>query len=87
MYALIYDERQLDQPQKKVITVHRTRRAAETALERRQKALGRRVWDCHTRIVWARRTVKAGELVGPADFDTWRPGEAIPEGEPYDGSD
>lgn len=87
MYALIYDEHQLDRPQKKVITVHKTRKAAETALSRRQKSLGRRVWDCHTRIVWVHRSIRSGELVGPDEYSTWRPGERIPEGELYDGCD
>ena len=87
MYALIYDEHQLDHPQKKVISVHRRRETAEAALERRQKSLQRRVWDCHTRIVWVHRPVKAGDLVEPSDYETWRPGEAIPEGEVFGDSD
>jgi len=87
MYALIYDEHKLDQPLKKVISLHRTRSAAEDALERRQRKLHRRGWDCNTRIVWLEKRVKNGEFVRTADFETWRPGEYIPEGERYSDTD
>lgn len=87
MYALIYDEHQLDQLQKKVISVHENREMAEIALEKRQKELGRRVWECHTRIVWVEKVIEAGSFVGPGEYDTWRPGEPIPEGELYSDSD
>jgi hypothetical protein len=87
MYALIYDEHQLDHPQKKVISVHKSRPTAETALEKRMKVLGRKVWECNTRIVWIKRRVAAGEVVGPGEYETWRPGEKIPLGEMYADSD
>jgi hypothetical protein len=71
MYALIYDEHDLVKPKKKVISVHKSRDTAETALEKRKKKLGKKVWECNTRIVWT----------------TWRPGEPIPAGEMYSDTD
>jgi len=44
MYALIYDEHDLAQPFKKIISVHDSRDMAETALEKRKQELGRKVW-------------------------------------------
>jgi len=87
MYALIYDEHQLDRPQKRVISIHESREEAELALEQRQEELGRRVWECYARIVWVEKDIEAGEYVDPGEYDTWRPGEAIPEGELYSDSD
>jgi hypothetical protein len=87
MYALIWDEHFLDRPQKKVISVHQTRELADIALEERKKRLGRKVWECHTRIVWVNRDIRSGDLVGPGEYDTWRPGEKIPEGEIYSDTD
>jgi hypothetical protein len=81
MYALIYDEFDLAVREKKVISVHRTRKNAEKALNVRQKQLGRRVWDCHTRIVWVRNPVRKGDTITPRSFDTWAPGEKIPIGD------
>ena len=59
MYALIYDEHMLDKPQKKVIYVHDKREEADIALEKRKEELGRKVWECHTRIVWVERELAA----------------------------
>jgi hypothetical protein len=87
MYALIYDEHHLDHPQKKVLSVHMNRNTAEKALAKRMKKLGRRVWECHTRIVWVYGRTRAGDLLGPRDFDVWRPGEPIPAGEMYPDTD
>jgi len=87
MYALIYDEHMLDKPQKKVISVHDSREEADIALEKRKEELGRKVWECHTRIVWVERELATGDFVGPGDYDTWRPGEEIPEGEIHADSD
>ena len=87
MFALIYDEHRLDRPQKRVISVHKTRETADMALETRKKKLGRKVWECHTRIIWTEKKVGAGDVVGPGEYDTWRPGEEIPEGEIYGDSD
>jgi len=87
MYALIYDEHRLERPQKRVISVHDSRKNAELALEDRKVALGRKVWDCHTRIVWVEKRIAAGESIGPEEYATWRPGEPIPEGELHSDSD
>jgi len=87
MYALIYDEHQLDDPKKKVISVHHSRKNADIALEKRKKELGKKVWECNTRIVWVEHKLAAGDFVEPGEFDTWRPGEKIPEGETHADSD
>jgi len=87
MYALIFDERDPAKPLKKVVSVHTTRKNAERALEKRMRKLGKRVWECDTRIVWIQGRVRAGDLVGEKQFSTWRPGEAIPEGELYSDAD
>lgn len=87
MYALIYDEHNLDKPQKKVISVHDNRNEADRALEVRKEKLGRKVWECNTRIIWTEKEVSSGDFIGPGEYDTWRPGEKIPEGEAYSDSD
>jgi hypothetical protein len=81
MYALICDEHRLEEPLKKVISVHKGRHAAEVALEKRRSRLGRKIGNCSTRIVWVEKDVAPGVLLSPAEFDNWRPGETIPEGE------
>ena len=87
MYALIYDEHDLAKPFKRVISVHKTRQTAEKALKKRQDKLGRRVYECNTRIVWAHQRVKAGGTICTTDFSAWRPGEKIPEGEMHSDTD
>ena len=87
MYALIYDEHKIEVPQKKVISIHESRHEAEAALEKRKEELGRKVWECHTRIVWTEKKIEAGDVVGLGEYDTWRPGEYIPEGETHSDSD
>ncbi len=87
MYALIYDDHDLAKPFKRVISMHTSRATAEKALKKRQDKLGRKVWDCNTRIVWATRKAKAGGTISAADFSTWRPGEKIPEGELHSDTD
>ena len=87
MYALIYDEHDLSKPWKQVISVHKTRRVAENALEKRRKGLDRTIEECFTRIVWVEGRVRKGDQVSTSDFSTWRPGEVIPEGELYSDSD
>ena len=87
MYALIYDEHNLLQPRKKIISVHRSRETAETALQKRMRKLGRSVEECNTRIVWVEGKAKKGGYLTTADFKTWRPGEEIPEGELYSDTD
>jgi hypothetical protein len=81
MYALIYDEFDPVRREKKVISVHKTRETAEKALKQRQRKLGRKVWECHTRIVWVYEPVRRGDNIVPTKFDTWAPGEEIPEGD------
>ena len=81
MYALIYDEFDSAKREKKVISVHKTRETAEKTLKKRQRKLGKRVWECHTRIVWVHNQVNKGDNITPNNFDTWAPGEKIPEGD------
>lgn len=81
MYVLIYDEHEPNELAKEVLSVHRTRKGAEKALEERQKGLERRVWDCNARIVWVERKTRKGDFIPRNSFSTWRPGEKIPEGE------
>lgn len=87
MYALIYDEHMLDQPMKKVISIHESREEAEVALENRKIELGRKIWECYTRIVWVEGETSAGGFLKPGEYSTWRPGEFIPEGELHADSD
>jgi hypothetical protein len=81
MYALIYDEFEPTERQKKVISVHKTRKTAEKALDKRQHDFGKRVWECNTRIVWVYKKVFQGDNITSDSFDTWAPGEKIPEGD------
>ena len=87
MYALIYDDHELNESQKKVISVHETREESEKALSQRQIELGKRVYECNTRIVWIEEDIKAGEYVSPGQYATWRPGEDVPHGEMYSDED
>lgn len=81
MYALIYDELDLSKRDKKVISLHPDRKNAEYALARRRDDLGKKILECHTRIVWLHNEVNPGETVTPNLFDTWAPDEEIPESE------
>ena len=81
MYALIFDTHELDQPFKQVLSLHRSRQTAERALEKRMSRLGKRVWECDTRIVWLKKKARPGEMIRENGFSTWRPGETIPYGE------
>ncbi|MGA7876469.1 MAG: hypothetical protein WCA08_12475 [Desulfoferrobacter sp.] len=87
MYALIYDEHDLMKPRKQVVSIHETREEAEEALDNRRKELHRSIEKCNTRIVWANCKVRRGDYLTVADFETWRPGEKIPEGELYSDTD
>lgn len=87
MFALIYDEYDLSKPLKKVISVHRNRETAEKALDKRMRTLGKRVWECNTRIVWLKTRAAVGDFITTGDFETWRPGEKIPHGDLYPDSD
>ena len=81
MYALIYDNHNLGQAEKKVISVHETREESDKALSQRQNDLGRKVYECNTRVVWTDKAVTADDVLDTKDFVTWRSGEEIPEGE------
>lgn len=81
MFALIYDTHELEKPFKSVLSVHKTRQTAERVLEIRMARLGKKVWECDTRIVWLKKMAHRGDQVTPKDFSTWRPGEKIPYGE------
>ena len=81
MYALIYDEFDPEKRQKRVISVHKSREMAELALKKRQRKLGKRVWECYTRIVWVDGPVHKGDDITPNSFNTWAPGELIPAGD------
>ena len=87
MYALIYDEHDLANAKKYVLSVHKTRETAENALEKRKRELGKSVQECNTRIVWIEKAIKAGVNVEPGEYDTWRPGEEVPHGEMYSDTD
>lgn len=87
MYALIYDEKDPDVLLKEVISVHQSRKVAEQALEKRQKKLGKRVWECDTRIVWIKTQARTGDFLTNRQFETWGPEETIPEGELYSDTD
>jgi hypothetical protein len=87
MFALIYDTHDLDKPLKRVISVHKSRENAETALEERKKRLGKTVEECDTRIVWVKRKVQREDVVLDQDFSTWKPGEKIPYGETHSDTD
>ena len=81
MFALIYDTHEMDKPLKKVLSVHKTRQTAERVLALRMSRLGKKVWECDTRVVWLKSIAQRGDAVTPKDFSTWRPGEKIPYGE------
>ena len=81
MYALIYDESDPAKREKRVISVHKTRATAEKALIKRQHKLGKKVWECNTRIVWVYDQVHNGDTITPNSFDAWAPAEKIPEGD------
>ena len=87
MFALIYDTHELDKPLKRVISVHKSRQTAESALEKRMTRLGKTVEECDTRIVWVKRKVQREDVVLDKDFSTWKPGEKIPYGETHSDTD
>jgi hypothetical protein len=87
MFALIYDTHELEKPQKRVISLHKSRETAENALEERKKRLGKTVEECDTRIVWVKRKVQRGDVVIDQDFSTWKRGEKVPYGETHSDTD
>ena len=76
-----YDEFKPEKRKKKIISLHKTRKTAEKALTKRQIELDKRVWECHTRIVWLHTKAKVGDMVTPDLFNTWAPDEDIPQGD------
>lgn len=82
MYALVCDKNGRPQPLKKVLSVHKTRKAAENALDKRIHKLGKQVWENNTRIVWIEHEVKTGDFVSARHFLTWRPGIVTRESKP-----
>ena len=87
MYALIYDKSDLSKREKKVVSLHKTRETAQRALNKRMRKLGKRVWECDTRIVWVYKRPRVGDYLKPDAFDTWAPGEEIPHGDRYSDGD
>jgi hypothetical protein len=87
MYALIYDEHDTLKRKKHVLSVHKTRKTAENALDKRKKELGKSLQECNTRIVWIEKTIKAGEHVEPGQYKNWHPEEKVPHGEMYSDTD
>ena len=87
MYALIYDDHNLGQSEKKIISIHETREESDKVLSQRQIDLGRTVYECNTRVVWTDKDVTANDVLDTKDFVTWRSGEEIPEGELNSDSD
>ena len=87
MYALIEDEHDLKKPEKRVLSVHASREAAEKALEEHRIQLHKRVWECIHRIVWVKDTVHRGNHITSKDFETWAPYEEIPEGDQFSNGD
>lgn len=81
MFALIYDELIPGEREKKILSIHPDRKSAESALVYRRDELGKKILECHTRIVWLRTRANPGETITPNLFDTWAPDEDIPESE------
>ena len=52
MYALIEDDYDPTKRQKQVMSAHKSREAAQKALEKHRKKVQKRVWECIHRIVW-----------------------------------
>ena len=81
MYALICDEFEPVKRKKRVISVHKTRMTAEKAQMKLPHKLVQGDRECYTRIVWVYRPIHKCEYITPDTFDTWAPGEKIPEGD------
>lgn len=81
MYALICDEFEPTRRKKRIISVHKTRMAAEKAQMKLPHKLHQEGSECYTRIVWAYHPIHKGKTITSDEFDTWAPGEEIPEGD------
>ena len=72
MSALIYDNFDPNKREKRVISIQDTRKMAESAMEKRQQELVKRVWECNTRIVWIKKgEFREGDQITPDSFETW----------------
>ena len=87
MYAVIFDEHDLNRPSKRVVSVHETRQSAEAALSEYRKTHGKKVQECNMRVVWVQKKITAGDSVTARQFEAWRPGETVPEGELHSDED
>jgi len=81
MFALIYDPHDMSKPFKQVLSVHKTREAAQQALEKRMARSGKHLWERDARIVWLTENAKPGYGVTENAFSTRQPGESIPYGQ------
>jgi len=77
MFALIYDEFEPTKRQKKIVSVHKSRKTAEKVQSKRRKKLGLGFLEDHTRIVWVEDRVRTGDTITPDRFDTLSPDEEI----------
>jgi hypothetical protein len=55
MYAIIFDEHDMEKPLKRISSVHRTRQTAETALGEHRRIHGKKFQECNMRIVWVEK--------------------------------
>jgi hypothetical protein len=77
MFILIFDEFDPKKREKKIVSVHKTRKAAEKVQTKRRKKLGLGLLEDHTRIVWVEDRVRTGDTITPDRFDTLSPDEEI----------
>ncbi len=68
MYALIIDDKHLNEFQKKVIGVYGNREETNRALTKRKNELGEIVWECNTRMVWIDKAVNPGDIIHTRDL-------------------
>ncbi len=71
MYALIFKDISQNKIEKKVISVHASRKDSERALKKRQAEFGKDTWVCRTRIVWTDKAVQPGDIIGENDRLVW----------------
>ena len=63
MYALICDEFEPTRRKKRIISVHKTRMAAEKAQMKMPHKLHQEGSECYTRIVWAYHPIHKGKTI------------------------